>query len=592
VEMTAARRGGWLLVLLSMALLAPCLGEHSPLVSQILDQQEMGEAEDSDMAEEPTQTSTGSAVASANDLTSWTSKMGNMIDGLKDKKADWPTVLESIRNGVVQLKVVQEKFLWSMPYRIPMRETIFGSGFFLHKSEFGVDIGDDIIVVTNAHVAKQASSISLLIPELGKEPVKAIAVGVCVQRDIALVKVVNPTAMLKLFKERTGRVDIVRMKLGDSDALAHGAPIMAVGFPLGMQSLKSSTGVVSGYQQFSKSLYMSITAPINPGNSGGPLYNKRGEVVGINSAKLTSAARIAFAIPSKQLKVALDGLYLQREFIEPEVGIITSVGTEDLNQYLTGLKSTGGVYIKQVTADGLFAEAGGAEGDLLLAIDGHKVDRFGKIYHKLIRDRINVQGLLLRHEIGSDITFSVYRSSTGGTGSLMTLTAPYKFTKRPNVHFLYEPIVERPKFVTFAGFVFMKLNLNLVEKHMENNPKELVKYMDPVNRGEDRVIISSLEPASLAHKDGAAEDVTGLLVKTINGMTVRTMDDLCAALNARTLPNEFWTLETAKSFSSLKVSEVLAYEQADGVKDDVLHQSAFSGCAAAQQSGLKKAFRK
>jgi S1-C subfamily serine protease len=382
------------------------------------------------------------------------------------------------------------------------------------------------------------------------------------------------------------------MKLGDSDALNKGAPVMAVGYPLGMQSLKSSTGVVSGYQQFSKALYMSITAPINPGNSGGPLYNKQGQVVGINSAKLTSAARIAFAIPSKQLKVALDGLYLQREFIEPEVGIVTSVGTEDLNQYLTGLKSTGGVYVKQVTPDGLFAAAGGAEGDLLLAIDGHKVDRFGKIYMDLIKDRVNTQGLLLRHEIGSDIKFDVYRAATEGQGSLLSLTTEYKFTKRPNVHFLYEPIVERPKFVTFAGFVFMKLNLNLVEEHLSNNPKELVKYMEPINRGDDRIIISSLEPASLAYKDGSADDVAGLLVQKINGMTVRTMDDLCAAIAARTLPEEFWTLETQKSFTSLKVQDVLAYEQSDGVKDDMLHQSAFSGCQSAAASKLRKAFRK
>merc|ERR1712072_808058 len=86
-------------------------------------------------------------------------------------------------------------------------------------------------------------------------------------------------------KARTGLTDIVKMKLGDSDKEVRGSPIMAVGYPLGMKSVKSSMGIVSGYQQFKNSLYLSITAPINPGNSGGPLYNSQGQVVGINSAK-------------------------------------------------------------------------------------------------------------------------------------------------------------------------------------------------------------------------------------------------------------------------------------------------------------------
>jgi len=507
---------------------------------------------------------------------------------LQVKKSDWQKSLEAVRNGVVQLRVVQEKFIWGMPYRVPARSTIFGSGWFIDKSEFGVDIGDDILVVTNAHVAKQASSISILVPELGKEPIAAEAVGVCVQRDMAIVKIKDPAGFLKLFRARTGLQDVVRMKLGDSDALPRGSPVMAVGYPLGMQNLKASVGIVSGYMQFKSTLYMSITAPINPGNSGGPLYNAKGQVIGINSAKFTKAARIAFAIPSTQVKVALDGLYLQREFIEPNIGISTSVGTANLNEYLTGLKSTGGVYVKEVYANGLFAGAGGAQGDLLLAIDDHKVDRFGKIWMELLKDRINTRGLLLRHKIGSAINFHVYRADTAGKGKLIKLTTTYKFTKRSNVHFLYEPIVERPRFVSFAGFVFMKLNLNLVKMHLPQNPQELVKYMDHGNRDDNAIIISSVEPASLAGSDGAAVAAKGMLVQKINGMLVRTMDDLCAALSARTGPNEFWTLETAKSFTALKVADVLNYEKSAGGQE--LKAGKFQGCSKGDAFKLERLF--
>lgn len=514
--------------------------------------------------------------------------MENIVDSMRDLKTDWPAKLEGVRNGVVQLRIVQEKFLWTMPYRAPMREVIYGSGWFIDNKEFGVNTGDDILIVTNAHVAKQASSITILIPELGKEPIKGIAVGICVQRDIALVKVANPTEMLEMYKLRTGEDDIIRMTLSDSDILNRGAPVMAVGYPLGMQSVKASVGIVSGYQQFKSALYMSITAQINPGNSGGPLFNTDGKVVGINSAKFAKASGIAFAIPSNQLKVTLDSLYSEREFIEPEVGITTSVGTADLNEYLTGLKSTGGVYVKDVMPDGLFAAAGGLAGDLLLAIDDHKIDRFGKIWMENLKDRLNVQGLLLRHGLGENIKFHVYRADANGQGALTKIETVYRQTKRPAVHFLYEPIVDRPRFVTFGGFVFMKLNLNLVESNMDENPNELVEYMEPENRDQSAVIISNIVPASLAHNDGSAKK--GFLVKEINGNKITNMDELCSALSSQVDPESFWTLSTEKTFTSFKVKDVMEYENAKA--GDAQHVSAFSGCDKGAQERLRSLFSK
>jgi len=572
------------LVVLSVVVsVAPCYGEN-PLVAGLMEQ-EMGEEMEPNLGEVEAQ-APAPAPGGPQDLISYTDKVEEVLDKMQHAKTDWPAELEKVRNGVVQLRIVQEDFMWSMPYRSPMRETIFGSGWFIDNKEFGVDTGDDLLIVTNAHVAKQASSITILIPELGKEPIAGEAVGVCVQRDIALVRVKDPKEVLRLFKERTGKDDIIRMKMGDSDIMNRGAPVMAVGYPLGMQSIKASVGIVSGYQQFKSSLYLSITAPINPGNSGGPLYNAQGEVIGINSAKFAKASGIAFAIPSSQVRVAIDALYAQREFIEPELGITTSVGTADLNEYLTGLKSKDGVYVKEVMPDGLFADAGGAAGDLLLAIDNNKVDRFGKVWMEQLKDRLNMQGLLLRHPLGDEIAFHVYRADTAGKGKLIKLTTVYKFTRRPSVHFLYEPIVDRPKYVTFAGFVFVKLNLNLVESNMDENPEELVQYTEPENRDKDAIIISNVVPASLAHNDGSAKK--GLLVKEINGMKINTMDELCAALAAHVNPDEFWSLSTAKSFTAFKVQNVLDYEK-ERAKTR-LSTSPFHGCSKTHKQKLESTF--
>jgi S1-C subfamily serine protease len=485
-------------------------------------------------------------------------KMERAMSKMQGSRTNWQETMENVRNGVVQLRVVQEQFLWSMPYRTPLRETVFGSGWLIDNKEFGVNTMQDILIVTNAHVAKQASSISVLIPALGQEPIAAEAVGICVTRDIALLRIKEPLEMLKMYKLRTGEDDIVRMKLGDSDKLMRGAPVMAVGYPLGMQSVKASMGIVSGYQQFKSTLYMSMTAAINPGNSGGPLYNKNGEVVGINSAKFTKASGIAFAIPSHQLRVTLDTLYTQRELVEPELGIIMSAGTTGLNEYLTGMKSKGGVYVKDTLKDGLFAQAGGNPGDLLLAVDDHKIDDHGMIWMPKLKDRFNLNGMLLRHKFGAPLTFHAYRAGPNKTGKLLKLTTKYAQTKRSPVHKIYETVLERPRYVTAAGFVFMELNLNLVEANLRKNPTELVKYMDPQNRGDKAVFISNVVPGSLAHADGSAKQ--GLIVERVNGMKVKNFDELCAALNAKVGKDSFWTVTTAKTFTAFKLKQVVKYE--------------------------------
>merc|ERR1711865_1300149 len=242
------------------------------------------------------------------------------------------------------------------------------------------------------------------------EPIDSEVMGVCVERDIALLRIVDKAGFLALYKAKTGKDAVYKSKLGGSDILKRGQDVMAVGFPLGMQSVKATMGIISGYQQFENALYLSMTAAINPGNSGGPLFNADGECVGINSAKFAKASGIAFTIPSKQLKVMLDALYTVREVRVPDLGFEMSPGTEELNEYLTGLKSTGGVYVKDVIENGLFSQAGVKQGDLLLAVNGHKISRFGKVWMEVMKDRVNVNGLLARVKWESDLKLHIYRS--------------------------------------------------------------------------------------------------------------------------------------------------------------------------------------
>merc|ERR1712166_1561588 len=320
----------------------------------------------------------------------------------KIQGSNWMKILEDHRDGVVQIMVVKKKFLWKAAYRSPLSVEVSGSGWFIDNSEFSVDTKNQMLVVTNTHVAKNAAEINILIPSLGQEPVPVEVVGLCSQRDIAILRVENPAKLLSMYKAKTGKDSITKMKLGDSDKMKRGANCMAVGYPLGLKSVKASMGIVSGYQQFHSALYLQITAPINPGNSGGPLFNDEGQVVGINSAKIAQASGMSFSIASVQLKVMLDVLYERREFVVPFLGYKFSVGTKLLHKYLHVQGDTlqqGGIYITNVQPQGLFVKAGVKRGDLLVTVDGANIDRFGQAWMPTMKDNINILGLLALNKV-------------------------------------------------------------------------------------------------------------------------------------------------------------------------------------------------
>jgi S1-C subfamily serine protease len=488
------------------------------------------------------------------------SKLMTMRDQmLAMKGANWEDILEHHRDGVVQIMVVKKKFMWKAAYRSPLSEEISGSGWFINNNEFAVHTNGDLLVVTNAHVAKNAAEINILVPSLGQEPIPAEVVGLCSQRDIAILKVTDKPKLLELYKAKTGKVDIVRMSLGDSDEMKRGARVMAVGYPLGLKSVKASMGIVSGYQQFKSALYLQITAPINPGNSGGPLFNEYGQVVGINSAKIASASGMSFSIASVQLKVMLDVLYQRREFVVPFLGYGFSVGTKLIQSYLEvngDADKSGGIYITEVHPNGLFKQAGVEAGDLLLTVDGANIDRFGQTWMPTMKDNINILGLLARKNVTSPLTLGVWRKSTKGE---MTLQAKYDETPPFAIPFIYEPLLNKPKFHIFAGIVFMELVENLIETLLEDNVAELIKYMKPENRMNPAVIIAGVLPGSIADLDGSVKK--GLILQKFNGQEVKKIDDICAAIATAT--GDWFTVSTSKTFTALKAEDVAAAEGSD-----------------------------
>ena len=122
------------------------------------------------------------------------------------------------------------------------------------------------------------------------------------QRTLRKVKVVaaNPDMDLALLKiDPPEDLELPYVYMGDSEAIAVGTKVYAIGTPIGLERTVSSGIVSVDNRAFSGRTHLQITTPINPGNSGGPLFNLRGEVVGVNSSGYTGLQGLNFAIPSK-----------------------------------------------------------------------------------------------------------------------------------------------------------------------------------------------------------------------------------------------------------------------------------------------------
>jgi S1-C subfamily serine protease len=212
----------------------------------------------------------------------------------------WLGIQEKYRNSVVQVIVTLGDYQIIRPYLLPEDKSSRGSGFIIDVEEG--------IVVTNAHVVSNAISIRGKIQYFGKKVFNLTLISIIREKDIAICRF-SPDDISLI------RDVCISMPLGDNMKLQETDNVMTIGYPLGQEQIKFTTGIISGFhpnieegstedkyvREEEKPSYIQITAAINPGNSGGPLLNIRGEVVGINAAGYLFAQNIGYAIGTRTL---------------------------------------------------------------------------------------------------------------------------------------------------------------------------------------------------------------------------------------------------------------------------------------------------
>lgn len=184
----------------------------------------------------------------------------------------------------------------------------YGAGVVLVQTPGGLGSGfiinDRGYCVTNYHVVERETKIAVTVFQTGED-------GRFLKRRIDKVKIValNPyfdLALLEIPKQYDLKVRPVFLAADNSHN--EGDSVFAIGNPLGLERSVSQGIVSTKHRNFAGVVYIQTTAQINPGNSGGPLFNSRGEVIGVTNMKMTSGEGLGFAIPTAYVKHFLDNL--------------------------------------------------------------------------------------------------------------------------------------------------------------------------------------------------------------------------------------------------------------------------------------------
>lgn len=246
---------------------------------------------------------------------------------------------------------------------IPKQVDGMGSGFIINEEGY---------ILTNYHVIEGAKEVIVTLSD-GRD-VKAKVVNYDQNQDIAMLKLTDDSIKVPAIVE-----------LGNSDALKPGEEVLAIGTPLSKDFNQTVTGglvsAVNRTVETSTGVKLNLIqtdAAINPGNSGGPLINTKGEVVGINTLKMSGEAEgIGFSIPINEVKDRIDSLS------KPILNLGVSI--REINEQLAKqYDMEEGLYIIEVTEFSPAEKAGLKSGDLIVKFDGQRIKTFDEL--RAIRD--------------------------------------------------------------------------------------------------------------------------------------------------------------------------------------------------------------
>src|SRR5712692_3208103 len=347
----------------------------------------------------------------------------------------------------------------------------------------GVIVDKEGIIVTNNHVVGDAKEVEVRLSD--KTKFVGQVIGRDPDTDIAIIKI-----------NATGELPTV--PFGDSSKVRVGQWVMAVGNPFALDRTVT-LGVVSGLERDAVRLsryeaFIQTDASINPGNSGGPLFNIKGEVIGINTAIINYAQGIGFAIPSNMVQQVVTQLRAHGKVVRGWLGVGIQEVTAELAAKF-GIKETDGILVNDVFENEPAARAGLKPGDIIAKVGGRRIETPAGLSR-------SVAGL----SPGTKVELEIIRN-----GERRTLTVDLGERKEETIVASIPAPPPQPE---------VKLGLNV----QDLTPELADKFKIKDQKG---VLISKVDPGSVAQEQGLRE---GDLIKEVNRQLVATTEEFKSAV--------------------------------------------------------------
>src|SRR6266540_3825826 len=349
----------------------------------------------------------------------------------------------------------------------------------------GVIVDKEGIVVTNNHVVGDAKEVEVRLSDRSKFVGQVI--GRDPDTDIAIVKITT-TAVLPT------------VPFGDSSKVRVGQWVIAVGNPFALDRTVT-LGVVSGLERDAVRLsryeaFIQTDASINPGNSGGPLFNIKGEVIGINTAIINYAQGIGFAIPSNMVQQVVTQLRAHGKVVRGWLGVGIQEVTAELAAKF-GIKETDGILVNDVFENEPAARAGLKPGDIIAKVDGRRIETPTGLSR-------SVAGL----SPGTKVELEIIRN-----GERRTPAVALGERKEDAVVIALPPTPAPPQPEVRLGLSVQDLTSEMADKFKIKDQKG--------------VLISKVDPGSVAQEQGLRE---GDLIKEVNRQLVTTAEEFKTAV--------------------------------------------------------------
>ena len=366
-----------------------------------------------------------------------------------------------------------ERFFKEMP-RMPENHRSHGAGS-------GVIISKDGYILTNNHVVEGAKEVTVTLAD--KMEYKAQVIGRDPKTDLAVLKIET-------------QKPLPAAVMGNSEQLKVGDWVIAIGNPFGLShtvtsGIVSAKGRVIGAGPYDD--FIQTDASINPGNSGGPLFNMRGEVVGINTAIIPQGQGIGFAIPVNTAKPLIPQLVTKGEVTRGYLGVNIQTITPELAKALN-VEDREGALVADVVSGSPADKGGIKRGDIIISYDGKKV-----------KDNHDLPAMVAATPVDGKVMVTVLRN-----GKERQL--PMKVGKLPS---------EEAKLAKTSQSPENNWGLQLHDL----SPQIGHQYRLQADQG---VVVVGVEPGSPAHEAGIHQ---GDVIVEVNRHPVNSVDEVKANIN-------------------------------------------------------------